>query len=131
LIEDANLAAATKRSPSFDDDPVTSQAVSILTELDCLVLLTTRVEQVMDIADVFLDRIDEIVLPCIEFSSFNLQAVRIPKGHTKLSELPDLYRSAFMDQDVRTHALETFDPQSVRSAAMLTNSFNKDIIRLG
>ncbi len=130
LIEHADRAAATKRSTNFYNDPLTSQAIAILTELDCLVLLTAEARQVMDIADVFLDRIDEIVFPHIEFASFKLQAVRVAKENANLSELPETYRSLSRAQDVHPNARETFDPQTVKAAALLTNSFNKDIIRL-
>ena len=130
LIEDASRAAATKRNTSSYNDLLTSQAVEILTELDCLVLLTAEVHQVMDIADVFLNRIDDIVFPRIEFASFNLQAVRVPKENVKLSELPRMYDSLFTSEDVHSYARETFDPQRVKMAAMMTNSFNKGIIRL-
>ena len=130
LIEHADRAAATKRSTNFYNDPSTSQAISILTELDCLVLLTAEVRQVMDIADVFLDRIDDIVLPHIDFASFKLQTVRVARENANLSELPEMYRSLSMAQDVHPHARETFDPQTVKTAALLTNSFNKGIIRL-
>ena len=117
LIEHADRASATKRNTSFYDDPLTSQAVSILTKLDCLVLLTAEARQAMDIADVFLDRIDEIVFPRIEFASFNLQAVRVAKENAKLSELPKMYHSAFMAQNVHTHTQETFDTQKVKMAS--------------
>ena len=84
----------------------------------------------MDIADVFLDRIDDIVLPRIEFASFNLQTVRVAKEGANLSELPEMYRSLWMVQDVQSYAKESFDPQKVKAASLMTNSFNKDIIRL-
>lgn len=58
-----------------------------------------------------------------------IASLRVARENANLSELPETYHSLSMAQDVHPHARETFDPQTIKAAALLTNSFNKDSIR--
>ena len=58
------------------------------------------------------------------------QTAQVPKENVKWAELSEMYYSLFTAQDAHSYIRETFDSQKVKMAAKMTNSFNKDIIRL-